>query len=1217
MHLSHQQVQDTSSKEEHQEQDQEQSHLESPAFGLNVESTLQGEEEPPDEENIAQPFLQVDFLTHPILSNSKYESGNASPESPISTIYEHEADKVSQLLTPIEELDQFEQDAPVSLPLISRIPRSYFSALSAEKKVDNEILSLIQHAQKGSWQRLPTEFLTEMKQYFAFDFGAVQIYTGLEADSLNQQIGSRAFTFENHIFFGHSQYDPFSEEGRELLIHELTHVVQQSRLPEGVIQQKPGNSSTTRSPAKDSPTSPEILDSYPELTNKGLESNPTPAVPYSSVPNLESVDVDGLARQSIEEAKKNLEEKQKREEQENQEKDTDTEKAASLLGGMDNDTLGLIDEELAEHQRWGAAAKEVGAAGSSDRAEFIAQKVDEGIVGEGLKGLGMGLGMGIGTKLLEVGAVKITMLKSATNLGFKAASKATPLPAIGAVIGGAMSVYSLYQKDWTKSGETIGKFGKGNTDYEKLANSIDAISEIIDIASNVLNVIAGIIGAISIASWAIAIATVGAASPLAATLSAISVAIGLATLALDAINAIVLKPLATTFRALHTFTSEADPRDIVAQGEAIKQTAGAAGGFVGGMAGGLSADAAGNKAVAKYVDTPPKDIPDHPTPPPAKGDGPTIKAEPPEKPVSDPSSEPEQLPLFPDEAPTPKPADGPEQLPLFPDEAPLAKPDDGPEVPIPKQEDNPNQLSLFPDEGKVPSDPEQLNLPFGEEGRPKMADQDAPPAKVSEGSEPTVKDSVGTSDKGDGGEGGPPSDKDPQKSAKTKEDAEANLEKAIEEVFYQEMQGRLMADSRRRELAKREAKKGLKSFKDTFKKENGREPEAGDFDNMTEFIGENQAKKAAQDTDPSEVAAQDIEEKRIVAAKGEVEGARVDPDFQNIPEAAPTPYMKRGEKRPGTLQIDPEGTPPQHKRQNAVKSSLRAQARKAAIQELHDALTGKIEHNARTQKTLEDMSADQIVAFVENKDDFPKGFDFDHYMTVADFPEWAHLPESGVLRPHKEHMVQGHGLDPTRPKETASDVNPNEKDLGFHIAPDVRNEAGFSPKLGKDEIAAGSSRSSGKGIDAEIKTQFDVANEAPGAASRRKAARKVRRGDTGIPNYQRELQKAQQDLRQHEQKIRSAQRRIGELEKKIAEKPTEPRQEKLLEERGKLTDLQKETSFFSSRISQIERLIEAQTTFDPTNPSPTNTPASTPPNPKGNSAESMATADSDPLAKNS
>ena len=94
------------------------------------------------------------------------------------------------------------------------------------------------------------------------------------------------------------------------------------------------------------------------------------------------------------------------------------------------------------------------------------------------------------------------------------AVKFTPVPGVGAAIGGAIAGYELATRNWKETGETIGKFGKGASLYDELANDIEAISTVLDVATQVLNLIAGIIGAISFGMWAVAIVTVGAASPL-------------------------------------------------------------------------------------------------------------------------------------------------------------------------------------------------------------------------------------------------------------------------------------------------------------------------------------------------------------------------------------------------------------------------------------------------------------------------------------------------------------------------------------------------------------------------------------------------------------------------------------------------------------------------------------------------------------------------------
>lgn len=310
------------------------------------------------------------------------------------------------------------------------------------------------------------------------------------------------------------------------------------------------------------------------------------------------------------------------------------------LDSLDTGSVALIDTELAEHLRWGAASARVGAAGSADRADFVARSAGAGAVGGFLHAGGMGLAVGAGTRVAEIGAARgagalaarsLTRLygPAVARLAGPALARSAPLPAIGAVVGGVFSAIDLATRDWSRTGETIGRFGEGGSIYEQLANSIAAVSEIIGIATAVLNVIAGVIGAISMAMWVITVLTVGVASPLALTLSTIAGAIGIATMILDAINALVLQRLVTLFRALHTFTSQADPSDVEAQGGRIGEAAGASAGFVGGMAGGLAGGFGVGRGARRLG------IPEHPTVPDveppraAGGDGPTITADPP------------------------------------------------------------------------------------------------------------------------------------------------------------------------------------------------------------------------------------------------------------------------------------------------------------------------------------------------------------------------------------------------------------------------------------------------------------------------------------------------------------------------------------------------------------------------------------------------------------
>lgn len=61
-----------------------------------------------------------------------------------------------------------------------------------------------------------------------FDFAGVRVHTGREAAESARAINARAYTVGNHIVFGSGEFSPGTDGGKELLAHELTHVIQQS-----------------------------------------------------------------------------------------------------------------------------------------------------------------------------------------------------------------------------------------------------------------------------------------------------------------------------------------------------------------------------------------------------------------------------------------------------------------------------------------------------------------------------------------------------------------------------------------------------------------------------------------------------------------------------------------------------------------------------------------------------------------------------------------------------------------------------------------------------------------------------------------------------------------------------------------------------------------------------------------------------------------------------
>jgi len=87
--------------------------------------------------------------------------------------------------------------------------------------LENQIGSL------GSGRPLPDGVRSEFEGKMGRDFSGVRVHTGDTADEVLRSINAKAFTHGFDIAFKSGNYDPDSRDGKKLLAHELTHVIQQ------------------------------------------------------------------------------------------------------------------------------------------------------------------------------------------------------------------------------------------------------------------------------------------------------------------------------------------------------------------------------------------------------------------------------------------------------------------------------------------------------------------------------------------------------------------------------------------------------------------------------------------------------------------------------------------------------------------------------------------------------------------------------------------------------------------------------------------------------------------------------------------------------------------------------------------------------------------------------------------------------------------------------
>ncbi len=93
-------------------------------------------------------------------------------------------------------------------------------------------------------QPLDTNTQQFMGSRFGHDFSQVRVKTDAQAASSAQAIQAKAYTSGTDIVFGSGEYQPNTTEGKRLLAHELTHVVQQGGGQEGVQRVDFGPTST-------------------------------------------------------------------------------------------------------------------------------------------------------------------------------------------------------------------------------------------------------------------------------------------------------------------------------------------------------------------------------------------------------------------------------------------------------------------------------------------------------------------------------------------------------------------------------------------------------------------------------------------------------------------------------------------------------------------------------------------------------------------------------------------------------------------------------------------------------------------------------------------------------------------------------------------------------------------------------------------------------------
>jgi Domain of unknown function (DUF4157) len=85
------------------------------------------------------------------------------------------------------------------------------------------------HSLNGKGKTLPTHAQYFFAARMGYDFSNVKVHTDGEATRSAQEVNAKAYTVGSNIVFNEGQCDVESSEGKKLMAHELTHVMQQNK----------------------------------------------------------------------------------------------------------------------------------------------------------------------------------------------------------------------------------------------------------------------------------------------------------------------------------------------------------------------------------------------------------------------------------------------------------------------------------------------------------------------------------------------------------------------------------------------------------------------------------------------------------------------------------------------------------------------------------------------------------------------------------------------------------------------------------------------------------------------------------------------------------------------------------------------------------------------------------------------------------------------------
>ncbi|VVB53812.1 Uncharacterised protein [uncultured archaeon] len=147
--------------------------------------------------------------------------------------YEQEADRIADqmMATPAH------QAVSGALPRIQHLARQPTGLIEAS----------VDHALASPGRPLEPVLRQDMEPRFGHDFSQVRVHADAKAAESAQAVDAMAYTVGDDVVFGAGQYAPETSKGHKLIVHELTHTIQQKAAGmerSHTIMRQPSNSAS-------------------------------------------------------------------------------------------------------------------------------------------------------------------------------------------------------------------------------------------------------------------------------------------------------------------------------------------------------------------------------------------------------------------------------------------------------------------------------------------------------------------------------------------------------------------------------------------------------------------------------------------------------------------------------------------------------------------------------------------------------------------------------------------------------------------------------------------------------------------------------------------------------------------------------------------------------------------------------------------------------------